>query len=129
MTLKIYISPEGEPHVAWDDEAQKDVNTRTKKPSPWQYDVIRGAFMRVNSELGITIKEVANERESDTQVKLTTAPNADAVNGRWLRSWDNSGITDVYLSMTYQSGLDGSKYPDAHNNPYALPHNESEKSV
>ena len=83
--------------------------------------------MRVNTELGITIKEVSVESKSDTQVKLTTVPNADAVNAEWLRSWDNSNITDIYLSMTYQSGLDGSKYPDAHNSPDMFPHNESEK--
>ena len=31
--------------------------------------------------------------------------------------------------MTYQSGLDGRKYPEAHNNPDAFPHDESEKLV
>ena len=31
--------------------------------------------------------------------------------------------------MTYQSGLDGSKYPDAHNYPDAFPHDDWEKSV
>ena len=45
LTLKIYISPGGEPHTAWDDEAQKDINTETKRPSDWQYNVIRKAFL------------------------------------------------------------------------------------
>ena len=129
LKLKIYISPGNEPHTAWDDEAQKDVRTKTKAPKDWQYNVIRNAFSRINLELGITIKEVFKESKSDTQVKLTTVPNADAVNGEWVRSWDNSGVTDIYLSMTYQSGLDGSKYPAAHNNPDAFPHNETEKST
>jgi len=129
LTLKIYISPGGESHTAWDDEAQKDVMTKTKRPSDWQYGVIRKAFSRVNREFGVKIKEVARERNSDTQVKLTTVPNADSVNGEWIRSWDNSGVTDIYLSMTYQSGLDGSKYPDAHKNPDAFLHDDWEKSV
>lgn len=51
------------------------------------------------------------------------------MNGEWKRSWDDSGLTDIYLSMTYQSGLDGSKYPDAHNYPDAFPHDDWEKSV
>ena len=129
LTLKIYISPGGESHTAWDDEAQKDIKTNTREPADWQYDVMRNAFLRINSELGVTIKEVSKESNSDTQVKLTTVPNADAVNGEWIRSWDKSGITDIYLSMTYQSGLDGRKYPEAHKNPDAFPHDESEKSV
>ncbi len=129
LTLKIYISPGNEPHTAWNDEAQQDVKTKTKVPEDWQYNVIRNAFSRINSELGITIKEVFEESSSDTQVKLTTVPNADAVNGEWIRSWDNSGVTDIYLSMTYQSGLDGTKYPAAHNNPDAFPHNETEQST
>ena len=129
LKLKIYISPGNEPHNAWDDEAQKDVKTKTKAPKDWQYNVMRNAFSRINLELGITIKEVFKESKSDTQVKLTTVPNADAVNGEWVRSWDNSGVTDIYLSMTYQSGLDGSKYPAAHNNPDAFPHNETEQST
>jgi len=129
LKLKIYISPGKEPHTAWDDEAQKDVKTKTKAPKDWQYNVIRNALRRINLELGITIKEVFKESKSDTQVKLTTVPNADAVNGEWVRSWDNSGVTDIYLSMTYQSGLDGSKYPAAHNNPDAFPHNETEQST
>ena len=129
LTLKIYISPGGEPHTAWDEEAQTDVNTETKRPSDWQYNVIRKAFSRVNNEFGIKIKEVSNEEVSDTQVKLTTVPNSDAVNGEWERSWDDSGTTDIYLSMTYQSGLDGTKYPDAHNDPDAYPHDDWEKSV
>ena len=129
LTLNVYISPGNEPHTAWDDEAQKDIKTKTKAPAGWQYNVIRSAFSRINSELGITIKEVFKESESDTQVKLTTVPNADAVNGEWIRSWDDSGITDIYLSMTYQSGLDGSKYPDAHDNPDNYIHDEWERSV
>ena len=128
LTLTIYISPGGESHTAWDDEAQKDIKTKTREPADWQYDVIRNAFARINSELGVTIKEASKESNSDTQVKLTTVPNADAVNGEWIRSWDKSGITDIYLSMTYQSGLDGRKYPEAHTNPDAFPHNEWEKS-
>ena len=129
LTLKVYISPGNESHIAWDDVAQKDVKTKTKAPADWQYDVIRSAFSRINLELGITIKEVFKERESDTQIKLTTVPNADAVNGEWIRSWDDSGVTDIYLSMTYQSGLDGTKYPAAHRNPDAFPHNETEQST
>ena len=30
--LKIYISPGGEEHIAWDNWAQKDIKTKTKKP-------------------------------------------------------------------------------------------------
>ena len=128
MTLKIYISPGGKNHTAWNDEKQKNVKTLTKEPAGWQYKKIRDAFKRVNNEFGITIKEVARESQSDTQIKLTTVPNADAVNGEWIRSWDNSGVTDIYLSMTYQSGLDGSKYPAAHNYPDDYPHDDQEKS-
>ena len=129
LTLKIYISPGGEPHTAWDDEAQKDIRTKTKRPADWQYSFMRKAFSRLNNEFGIKIKSVKTEKNSDTQVKLTTVPNADAVNGEWKRSWDKSGITDIYLSMTYQSGLDGRKYPDAHDNPDAFPHDDWERSV
>ena len=129
LILNIYISPGIEPHTAWDDEAQKDIKTKTNAPAGWQYSFIRSAFSRINSELGITIKEVSEESESDTQVKLTTVPNADAVNGEWIRSWDKSGVTDIYLSMTYQSGLDGAKYPAAHKNPDAFPHNETEQAT
>ena len=129
MTLKIYISPGGNNHTAWNDEKQKDIKTLTKEPADWQYKKIRDAFKRVNNEFGITIKEVAIERKSDTQIKLTTVPNADAVNGEWIRSGDNSGVTDIYLSMTYQSGLDGSKYPAAHNYPDDHPHDDHEKSI
>ena len=129
LILNIYISPGNEPHTAWDDEAQKDIKTKTNAPAGWQYSVIRSAFSRINSKLGITIKEVSEESESDTQVKLTTVPNADAVNGEWIRSWDKSGVTDIYLSMTYQSGLDGAKYPAAHKNPDAFPHNETEQAT
>ena len=128
MTLKIYISPGGKNHTAWNDEKQKNIKTLTKKPADWQYKNIRDAFKRVNNEFGLTIKEVARESQSDTQIKLTTVPNADAVNGEWIRSWDNSGTTDIYLSMTYQSGLDGSKYPEAHNYPDDYPHDDQEKS-
>ena len=129
LTLKIYISPGGEPHTAWDDVAQKDINTYTKRPADWQYEVIRKAFLRVNGEFGITIEEVEKEENSDTQVKVTTVPNSDSVNGEWRRSWEDSGITDIYLSMTYQSGLDSEKYPKAHNNPDAFPHDDWERSV
>ena len=129
LTLKIYISPGGEPHTAWDDVAQKDINTYTKRPADWQYEVIRKAFLRVNGEFGITIEEVEKEENSDTQVKVTTVPNSDSVNGEWRRSWEDSGISDIYLSMTYQSGLDSEKYPEAHNNPDAFPHDDWERSV
>ena len=129
LILNIYISPGGEPHTAWDDRAQREVNTITKKPAEWQYKVMREAMERVNREFNITFNEVESEQLSDTQIKLTTVPNSDAVNGEWIRSWDDSGITDIYLSMTYQSGLDGSKYPDAHDNPDNYMHDELEKSV
>ena len=129
LILNIYISPGGEPHTAWDDRAQKDVRTTTKKPAKWQYQAMRDAIERVNKEFGITINEVESEQLSDTQIKLTTVPNSDAVNGEWIRSWDNSGITDIYLSMTYQSGLDGSKYPGAHDNPDNFTHDKRERSV
>ena len=126
LILNIYISPGGETHTAWDDRAQEDVKTITKKPAEWQYKVMREAMERVNREFDITLNEVEYEQLSDTQIKLTTVPNADAVNGWWIRPWD--GITDIYLSMTYQSGLDGSKYPDAHENPDKYTHDEWEKS-
>ena len=90
---------------------------------------MKQAFRRVNQEFGIYIKPVKKESRSDTQVKLTTVPNADAVNGEWIRRWDDSGVTDIYLSMTYQSGLDSSKYPDAHQNPEAFPHDKREQST
>ncbi|RNC87407.1 MAG: hypothetical protein ED554_12190 [Synechococcus sp. YX04-3] len=128
LILGIYISPGGEPHIAWDDRAQEDVETITKKPAEWQYKVMREAMERVNREFDITLDEVEYEQLSDTQIKLTTVPNSDAVNGEWIRSWDNSGVADIYLSMTYQSGLDGSKYPDAHENPDKYTHDEWEKS-
>ena len=128
LILDIYISPGGEPHIAWDDRAQEDVETITKKPAEWQYKVMREAMERVNREFNITLNEVEYEQLSDTQIKLTTVPNSDAVNGEWIRSWDNSGVADIYLSMTYQSGLDGSKYPDAHENPDKYTHDEWEKS-
>ena len=126
LTLKIYISPGDEPTTSWDDRAKKHIKTKTKQPADWQYDVMRKAFARINSEFGITIKEVKNEKKSDVPVKLTTVPNSDAVNGEW-KSWD--GETDIYLSMTYQSGLEGEKYPEAHNDPDAFPHDEWERSV
>ena len=125
LTLKIYISPGGEPHTAWDDRAQKDIRTETKRPADWQYRVMRKAFSRVNNEFGIKIKLVKKEKHSDTQVKLTTVPHADSVNGDWGRGSDG----DIYLSMTYQSGLEGRKYPDAHKNPDAFPHDDWERSV
>ena len=103
--LKIYISPGGEEHIAWDDWAQKDIKTKTKKPDDWQYKVMRDAIERVGEEFGISLREVNKEKKSDTQIKVTTVPNADAVNGSWKR--DGDGATDIYLSMTYQSGLDG----------------------
>ena len=129
LTLNIFISPGDEPHTAWDDGAQKHIKTKTKRPADWQYDVMRNAFKRINSEFGITIKEVVNEKNSDLPIKLTTVPNSDAVNGEWKRSWDDSGVTDIYLSMTFQSGLDGEKYPEAHINPDAFPHDVWERSV
>ena len=95
MTLKIYISPGGNNHTVWNAEKQKDIKTLTKEPADWQYLAMRRTFSRVNNEFGITIKEVARESQSDTQIKLTTVPNADAVNGEWIRSWDNSGVTDI----------------------------------
>ena len=125
LTLKIYISPGGEPHTAWDDRAQKDIRTKTKRPADWQYRVMREAFSRVNNEFGIKIKVVKKEKNSDTQVKVTTVPHADAVNGDWGRGSDG----DIYLSMTYQSGLEGRKYPEAHKNPDAFPHDDWERSV
>ena len=124
--LKIYISPGGEEHIAWDDSAQKDIKTKTKKPDDWQYKVMRDAIERVGEEFGISLREVNKEKKSDTQIKVTTVPNADAVNGSWKR--DSDGATDIYLSMTYQSGLDGSKYPDAHKNPDKYQHIDWERS-
>ena len=126
--LDIYISPGEEPHTAWNDRERKNVETETKTPKKWQYLVMRKAIERVNREFDITLNEVESEQLSDTQIKLTTVPNSDAVNGEWIRRWDNSGITDIYLSMTYQSGLDGSKNPDAHENPDNYSHNEWERS-
>ena len=126
LKLKIYISPGGEEHIAWDDWAQKDVKTKTKKPDDWQYKVMRDAIARVSEEFGISLREVNKEKKSDTQIKVTTVPNADAVNGSWKRNSD--GATDIYLSMTYQSGLDGSKYPDAHKNPDKYQHIDWERS-
>ena len=128
LILDIYISPGEEPHTAWDDRAKENVETKTKAPHDWQYEVMREAMKRINREFGITLNEVGSEQLSDTQIRLTTVPNSDAVNGEWIRSWDNSGVTDIYLSMTYQSGLDGSKYPDAHENPDKYTHDEWEKS-
>ena len=125
LTLKIYISPGGEPHTAWDDRAQKEVKTKTKRPADWQYDVMRKVFSRVNNEFGIKVKIVKHEKNSDTQVKVTTVPNADSVNG----DWQEDGDGDIYLSMTYQSGLDGRKYPDAHKNPDLFLHDDWERSV
>ena len=98
LILKIYISPGNETHIAWDDEAQEDIKTKTRSPAGWQYNVIRSAFSRINSELGITIKEVLEESESDTQVKLTTVPNADAVNGEWIEA----GTIAVLLISIFQ---------------------------
>ena len=125
FTLKIYISPGGEPHTAWDDRAQKEVKTKTKRPADWQYDVMRKVFSRFNNEFGIKLKIVKHEKNSDTQVKVTTVPNADSVNG----DWQGGGDGDIYLSMTYQSGLDGRKYPDAHKNPDLFLHDDWERSV
>jgi hypothetical protein len=125
LTLKIYISPGGEPHTAWDDRAQREVKTKTKRPADWQYDVMRKVFSRVNNEFGIKVKIVKHEKNSDTQVKVTTVPNADSVNG----DWQEDGDGDIYLSMTYQSGLDGRKYPDAHKNPDLFLHDDWERSV
>ena len=127
LILKIYISPGDEPFTAWDDGAKELIKTKTKRPADWQYNVMREAFSRISNEFGIKIKEVKNEKKSDLPVRLTTVPNSDAVNGEWKRSWD--GATDIYLSMTYQSGLDGEKYPEAHHNPDAFPHDEWERSV
>jgi len=129
LTLDIYISPGGEPHTAYNDRAQEDVKTTTKKPAEWQYQVMREAMDRVNREFDITLNEVESEQLSDTQIKLTTVPNSDAINGKWIRNLGDSSITDIYLSMTYQSGLDGSKYPDAHDNPDNYIHDEWERSV
>ena len=87
---------------------------------------MRDAIERVGEEFGISLREVNKEKKSDTQIKVTTVPNADAVNGSWKRNSD--GATDIYLSMTYQSGLDGSKYPDAHKNPDKYQHIDWERS-
>ena len=125
LTLKIYISPGGEPHTAWDDRAQKEVKTKTKRPADWQYDVMKKVFSRFNNEFGIKVKIVKHEKNSDTQVKVTTVPNADSVNG----DWQGGGDGDIYLSMTYQSGLDGRKYPEAHKNPDLFLHDDWERSV
>ena len=115
LILDIYISPGGEPHTAWDDGAQERIKTVTKKPTEWQYQVMRDAMKRVNREFNITLNEVESEQLSDTQIKLTTVPNSYAVNGEWIRSWDNSGITDIYLSMT------------THDNPDNYSNNEWER--
>ena len=56
---------------------------------------------------------------------MTTVPNADSVNG----GWQGDGDSDIYLSMTYQSGLDERKYPDAHKNPDLFLHDDWERSV
>ena len=40
LILDIYISPGGEPHTAWDDEAQERIKTVTKKPTEWQYQIV-----------------------------------------------------------------------------------------
>ena len=129
LVLDIYISPGDEPHTAWDDRAKEEVETNTKKPKEWQYQVMRDAMKRINREFGITLNEVESEQLSDTQIKLTTVPDSEYVSGEWIRSWDDSGVTDIYLSMTYQGGLDGSKYPDAHENPDNYSHNEWERSI
>lgn len=62
LTLRIYISPGGEPHIAWDDGAQKDIKTVTKQPADWQYGVMRKVLSRVNHEFGINIKVVKKEK-------------------------------------------------------------------
>ena len=64
LTLDIYISPGGEPHTAYDDRAQEDVITTTKKPAEWQYQVMREAMDRVNREFDITLNEVESEQIS-----------------------------------------------------------------
>ena len=52
-TLKVYISPGGEPMRAWNDDKQKLVKTTTKQPDPWQYNIIRAAFKRVITTLAL----------------------------------------------------------------------------
>ena len=100
MTLKIYISPGGEDQIVWNDEKQEDIKTLTKEPADWQYLAMRRTFSRVNNEFGLTIKEVLNESQSDVQIKVSTVPNSDSVNGEWIRSWDNSGVNDIQLFMS-----------------------------
>lgn len=124
-TLKVYISPGGEPMRAWNDDKQKLVKTTTKQPDPWQYNIIRAAFQRVNNDFGITLQEVKNANKADTQIKLTTIPNADAVSGQWIP--ETQYDDHVFLSMSYQSGLDGSKYPLA--DPNKANHDPQERLV
>ena len=55
LILDIYISPGEEPHTAWDDRAKENVETKTKTPHDWQYEVMREAMKRINREFGITL--------------------------------------------------------------------------
>lgn len=131
MTLKIYISPGGKDQTVWNDEKQKDIKTLTKEPADWQYLAMRRTFSRVNDEFGLTIKEVLNESQSDVQIKVSTVPNSDSVNGEWIRSWDNSGVNDIQLFMSYQSGimLSGDPPKAPYNNPNNAKHTAEDRSV
>ena len=131
MTLNIYISPGGKDQKVWNDEMKKDIKTITKEPADWQYLAMRRAFSRVNNEFGLTIKEVSKESQSDVQIKVSTVPNSDSVNGEWIRSWDNSGVNDIQLFMSYQSGImftgDPPKAP--YSNPNNAVHTAEDRSV
>ena len=131
MTLKIYISPGGNNHTVWNAEKQKDIKTLTKEPADWQYLAMRRTFSRVNNEFGLTIKEVSKESRSDVQIKVSTVPNSDSVNGEWIRSWDNSGVNDIQLFMTYQSGimLTGDPPKAPYSNPNNAVHTAEDRSV
>ena len=131
MKLKIYISPGGKDQTIWNDEKQKDIKTITKEPADWQYLAMRNTFSRVNNEFGLTIEEVSNERQSDVQIKVSTVPNSDSVNGEWIRSWDNSGVNDIQLFMSYQSGimLSGDPPKAPYSNPNNAVHTAEDRSV
>ena len=131
MTLKIYISPGGKDQTVWNDEKQEDIKTLTKEPADWQYLAMRRTFNRVNDEFGLTIKEVSNESQSDVQIKVSTVPNSSSVNGEWVRSWDNSGVNDIQLFMSYQAGimLSGDPPKAPYDNPNNAIHTAMDRSV
>jgi hypothetical protein len=92
---------------------------------------MRRTFSRVNNEFGLTIKEVSNESQSDVQIKVSTVPNSDSINGEWVRSWDNSGVNDIQLFMSYQSGimLSGDPPKAPYNDPNNAIHTAEDRSV